>query len=289
MSKEDLEKQLAKAKETIRILQEEFAETNRGLNALNLELEQQIEERKRVEEKLAQQSEEFARINNELSLLNKELASFSYSVSHDLRAPLTGIYGFSQALLEDYSDKIDEQGKDNLKRVCAAAQRMSELIDALLILSQVTRAEINRQNVDLSVIAHTIAGELKKTQPEREMEFIIQEGLIASCDVRLFRLVLQNLLGNAWKFTSKCPSSQIEFGMTEVDGKSAYFVRDNGAGFDMTYASNLFGAFQRLHSTKEFPGTGIGLATVQRIILRHGGNVWAEGLVDKGATFYFTL
>jgi len=226
---------------------------------------------------------------SELVAVNKELESFSYSVSHDLRAPLRGIDGYSHALLEDYPDKLDEQGKDYLHRVRAATQRMGELIDDMLNLSRVTRSEMRREIVNLSALARTITAELQKTQPERHVEFVIAEGLTVNGDTALLRVALENLLGNAWKFTGKQPRAKIEFGVTQHEGKPAYYARDDGVGFDMTYVDKLFAPFQRLHSTEEFPGTGIGLATVQRIILRHGGKVWAEGAVGKGATLYFTL
>ncbi len=225
----------------------------------------------------------------ELTAVNKELESFSYSVSHDLRAPLRGIDGFSQALLEDYPDKLDEQGKEYLQRVRSATQRMGELIDDKLNLSRVTRSEMRRETVDLSTLATKVTAELQKTQPGRQVEFVITEGLTVNGDTALLRVALENLFGNAWKFTGRQPKARIEFDVTRHEDKLAYYVRDDGVGFDMTYVDKLFAPFQRLHSADEFPGTGIGLATVQRIILRHGGTVWAEGAVGKGATFYFTL
>ena len=248
-----------------------------------------ITERRKAEEALAQQAQELARSNNELSAVNKELEAFSYSVSHDLRAPLRSIDGFSKALLEDYVDKLDEQGRDYLQRVRAASQRMAQLIDDLLNLSRVTRSDMRHEPVNLSMLAQTIAGELKKTQPERQVEFVIEEGLTVNGDARLLKLVLENLLSNSWKFTSKHKRARVEFGAEQSDGKFAYFVRDDGAGFDMAYVEKLFIPFQRLHTPTEFPGTGIGLALVQRIIHRHGGHVWARGGVEKGATIYFTL
>ena len=225
----------------------------------------------------------------QLAAANKELEAFSYSVSHDLRAPLRSIDGFSQALLEDYADKVGEQGKDYLNRVRSSSQRMAQLIDDLLNLSRVTRAEMHTEEVDLSEIAIAVARELKKTDPDRRVEFKIDREAIARGDARLLRVVIDNLLGNAWKYTSKHGSAKIGFGITHQDGQSVYFVQDDGAGFDMKYSQKLFGAFQRLHGTTDFPGTGIGLATVQRIINRHGGRIWAEGNVERGATFYFTL
>lgn len=225
----------------------------------------------------------------ELTAVNQELESFSYSVSHDLRAPLRSIDGFSQALLEDYAEQLDTIGQDYLQRVRGAAQRMGQLIGDLLNLSRTTRGEMHREEVNLSELVQKIAADLHRLQPEREVEFNLEPNLTAYCDVRLLRAVLENLLGNAWKFTSKHERARIEFGLLEQSGEPTYFVRDDGAGFDMTYADKLFGAFQRLHRMTEFEGTGVGLATVQRIINRHGGRIWAESIIEKGATFYFTL
>ncbi len=225
----------------------------------------------------------------ELAATNRELEAFAYSVSHDLRAPLRALDGFSQALLEDYVSLLDVQGRDYLRRVRAASQRMGRLIDDLLRLSRLTRAEMHREMVDLSALARSIEAELRQEEPEREATFTIAENVIAWGDARLLRVALENLLGNAWKFTARKPHARIEFGLTREDGETIYFVRDDGAGFDMTYAGKLFGAFQRLHASSEFEGSGIGLATVQRVVRRHGGRVWAEGAVDQGATFYFTL
>ena len=233
--------------------------------------------------------QETVRRSMELEAANKELESFSYSVSHDLRAPLRGIEGFSQALEEDYQHELDNTAKDYLRRIRAAIRRMGELIDDLLELSRVTRAEMYREQIDLSKLADEIVKELKAQEPARKVSLKISPGLKAEGDTRLIRVALQNLIGNAWKFTSKRQESEIEFGETSLNGDRTYFVRDNGAGFDQAYASRLFGAFQRLHAVSEFPGTGIGLATVQRIVHRHGGRVWAEGTVDRGATVYFTL
>ncbi|HEY5594754.1 MAG TPA: ATP-binding protein [Nitrospiria bacterium] len=225
----------------------------------------------------------------QLESVNKELEAFSYSVSHDLRAPLRHIDGYSQILLEDCSDKLDQEGRKYLRQVREASQQMARLIDDLLNLSRLTRAEIRRGTVDLSRMADAAAAELKNTQPDRMVEFVIEDGLITEGDARLLRVVLDNLLGNAWKYTGKRSDARIEFGRTNHENRATYFVRDNGAGFEMAYVHKLFGAFQRLHSVSEFPGTGIGLATVQRIVHRHGGQVWAAGAVDQGATFYFTL
>ncbi len=245
-----------------------------------------ITERKQAEAAIKQ-------LNTRLELANKELEAFSYSVSHDLRAPLRTIDGFSQALLEDYSEKLGADGQDSLRRVRAASQRMAQLIDDMLNLSQVTRSEMRHERVDMTALARAVVTGLTKAQPERSpersVEFVIAEGVVARGDSRLLRAVLENLLGNAWKFTGKKPRARIEFGVAEQEGRPVYFVRDDGAGFDMTYAEKLFGVFQRLHAMTEFPGTGVGLATVQRIVHRHGGRIWAEGAVEHGATFYFTL
>jgi PAS domain S-box-containing protein len=248
-----------------------------------------VSERKKVEVALAQQRGELARSNAELIAANKELEAFSYSVSHDLRAPLRSIDGFSLALLEDYGDKIDAEGRDSLHRVRAATQRMGTLIDDLLGLARVTRTEIKFEGVDLSDVGRSVAAALQKAEPDRQAEFQIEAELKANVDPRLMRVALENLLGNAWKFTSKRNPARIEFGRSHRNGKTAFFIRDNGAGFEPTNANRLFGAFQRLHDNTEFPGTGIGLATVQRIIHRHGGTIWAEAAVDRGATFFFTL
>lgn len=230
-----------------------------------------------------------ATLVEELERKNKELEAFSYSVSHDLRAPLRSIDGFSLALLEDYADLFDDKGKDYLRRVRAAAQRMGDLIDDLLQLSRVTRAELSREHLQLSELVKEVADGLARREPERNVQFVIHQGLVVQADGHLMRVLLDNLLGNAWKFTSKTPNATIEFGQTCEGAVTVYYVRDNGAGFNMEYAAKLFSPFQRLHSEVEFPGTGIGLATVQRIADRHGGRAWAQAQVNHGATMFFTL
>jgi PAS domain S-box-containing protein len=240
-----------------------------------------------TERKLAEEA--IKSFNEQLLAANKELESFSYSISHDLRAPLRSIDGFSLALLEDCGPNLDEQGRGYLQRIRANSQRMAQLIDDLLNLSRVTRCDIQRKPVDLSALASTIATELRDTSPDRQSEWVIAPSLVVEGDARLLRVVLENLLGNAWKFTSKHQRTAIEVGAMPHDRTTAFFVRDNGAGFDMAHAGKLFGAFQRIHADTDFEGTGVGLATVQRIIHRHGGRVWVESEVDRGATFYFTL
>lgn len=226
----------------------------------------------------------------ELTAINEELAAFSYSVSHDLRAPLRAIDGFSQAVLEDYGLVLDSAGAGYLRRIRAEAQRMGELIDSLLDLSRITRAELNHQQVNLSELAVQISQRLQQSAPQRRGEFVIAPNLWARGDQRLLEIALENLLENAWKFTGLRGTARIEFGVEQsAERQAVWYVKDNGVGFDMAYAGELFGAFQRLHAEEEFPGTGIGLATVQRIIHRHGGRTWAEAAPDQGATFFFTL
>jgi signal transduction histidine kinase len=230
-----------------------------------------------------------AELVRDLEHKNRELESFSYAVSHDLRAPLRRIDSFSRAVLESQGDRLDEAGQRFLSRVREASQHMSQLIDDVLHLSRVTRADLRDQEVDLSSIAGLILARLQESEPERKMDAKVRPGVLVTGDSQLLKIAMENLLANAWKFTAKEPESRIEFGMMQASGEATYFVRDNGAGFDMTYNDRLFGPFQRLHPQGEFPGNGIGLATVQRIIHRHGGRVWAEGLVGQGATFYFTM
>ena len=248
-----------------------------------------ITERKRVEAGIRQLNADLARRSAELETTNKELEAFTYSVSHDLRAPLRAIDGFSQVIEEDYGEELDAEGLSHLRRVRLATQRMGELIDDLLGLSRLTRQEIYLETVDLSALAGSVAQSLLQNEPHRHVDFAVAEGARTQGDRSLLEVVLQNLLANAWKFTSRQPNARIEFGIHEKDGKPVFFVRDNGAGFDMAYAGKLFGAFQRLHTQDEFQGHGIGLAIVHRVIRRHGGRIWAEGEVGKGATFSFTL
>ncbi len=284
---------------------EELQRAQIELRKLNDELENKVDERTALlthEIAVRKQAEEEIKILNidlekrvlertaQLELINKELETFSYSVSHDLRAPLRSIDGFSLALLQNYSDKLDDKGKKYLQFVRNSAVKMNELIEDLIGLSHVSRADLRRSTIDLSLIANNIISELQKDEPGRIFEFIIGQSLIADCDKNLISIVLENLLRNASKYSSKKPNTRIEFNAILNDGeKIIYFIKDNGAGFDMKYADKLFGPFQRLHSESEFPGTGIGLATVKRIINRHGGNIWAEAEIDNGATFYFTL
>jgi PAS domain S-box-containing protein len=232
---------------------------------------------------------ELRQLNRRLVAANDELEAFSYSVSHDLRTPLRRIDGFSQALLEDYGRVLDPQGRDYLQRVRNGARHMSELIEDMLRLSRISRSELAWSKVDVSAAARAVAAELAASAPDRNVEIMIADGLVAHGDERLIWQVLENLLGNAWKFTGKTSRARIEVGMASDGAEPVFFVRDNGAGFDPTRADTLFGAFQRLHGGDEFPGTGIGLAIVRRIVHRHGGRVWADGRIGEGATFYFTL
>jgi PAS domain S-box-containing protein len=225
----------------------------------------------------------------QLETANKEMEAFCYSVSHDLRAPLRAIDGFAQALHDAHGDRLDAQGAHYLQRMRAASQRMAQLIDDLLLLSRLSRGEMKFAPVDLTALAHAVAAELQQREPARRVTLTVQPGLTARGDARLLRVVLENLLANAWKFTSKLPRATVAVGRAAGDGPPTFFVRDDGAGFNEAFAGNLFGPFQRLHSERDFPGTGIGLAIVQRVVQRHGGNTRAEGTVGKGATFYFTL
>jgi light-regulated signal transduction histidine kinase (bacteriophytochrome) len=250
-------------------------------------------ERKAAEQALQELNvdlEERVRVRTaELEASNRELEAFSYSVSHDLRAPLRGIDGFSHILEDDYAEKLDESGRQHLARIRAASQRMAQLIDDLLELARITRASLNRQRVDLGVVARDIARELSETDPRRCVDIAIGAPLNAYADPVLTRVVLDNLMRNAWKFSGQRDQAQIVVDSIERDGETVFFVRDNGAGFDMAHAGQLFRPFQRLHAANEFSGTGVGLATVHRIVRRHGGRIWAESELDRGATFFFTL
>jgi len=283
------------------------------IRTLNTELERRVRERTAelhdtnqkltvVNQELTVVNQELTVVNQELTVVKNELEAFCYSVSHDLRTPLRAIDGFSRIVQEDNASQLDAASLENLERVRAASQRMSRLIDDLLQLSRLTRHELQRAPLDLSALARTVADALQATVPERRVDWVIAPGLQAEADANLIQSVLENLLGNAWKFTGKEPAARIEFGAGAAgEPKSGlkpgprppaapvFFVRDNGAGFDMTYAGKLFGAFQRLHAATEFPGTGVGLASVQRVIHRHHGRVWAESAVGRGTTFYFTL
>jgi PAS domain S-box-containing protein len=274
-------------------LEELVAQRTVDLMRSNEELHREIVERRQAEAALQKVSEELERRVHDrtaaLEAANRELESFSYSVSHDLRAPLRAINGFSQALQEDYGEQLDEQGRRYLGRIGRATLRMGELIDDLLQLSRVTRHELAVSEIDMTRIVRGIERELRQAEPDRQLEFIVADGVRASGDGHLVKTVLQNLLENAVKYTSRVAKARIEFGVSEMGETRAFFVRDNGAGFDMTYREKLFAAFQRLHSDQEFAGTGIGLSIVHRIVSKHKGRVWAEGEVGKGAVFYFTL
>ncbi len=266
---------------TIQMLRKRERKHLHAMQLHEAKLEEEVGIRRQMEQNLKLKSQD-------LESANRELESFGYSVSHDLRAPLRRINGFSEALAQENAEKLDAVSKDYLARIRSGCVVMSEMIEGLQTLSLVTRAEMRHAEVDLSDIAHQVIEDLRSGD-ERPVEVTIQPGLHAQGDPNLLRLALENLLGNAWKFTRKTPQPRIEFGTVKKEGEPVYFVRDNGAGFDANYAERLFGAFQRLHDSNEFEGTGVGLATVQRVVRRHGGNIRGEGEMGKGATFYFTL
>lgn len=277
--------EVLRARVRAQLRRKQFEDENRNIREQLLQKELEVA----VANSARELAEARAAFVEELERKNEELEAFSYSVSHDLRAPLRSIDGFSQLLLQDHAAKLDDEGRDYLRRVCESAQRMGELIDDLLLLSRVGRAELTRDRIDISSIAQAVFDELKKKDPERPVQLRMAKELLTEADPRLMRVALDNLLGNAWKFTAKVPEPRIEVGKEQKEEGSVFFIRDNGAGFDMNYAEDLFRPFQRLHTESEFPGTGIGLATVHRIIDRHGGRIWAKGAVGQGATFYFTI
>jgi two-component system sensor histidine kinase/response regulator len=266
-----------------------LAHQSKLLERQNSELQEAIHRSRRAEEEIKALNHHLERRIAELDDLNREMETFSYTVSHDLRGPLSRIAGFSKALLESHRDRLDDQGRLYLERIDYSTRRMNDLVEDLLNFSRLTRLEINEQLVDLSGIVRALAVELGARDPERRVEFVIADGVNAWGDATLLRAALLNLLENSWKFTRKRASARIEFGVADTPQGRAYFLRDDGAGFDMAHAGRLFNPFQRLHKDSEFEGTGIGLATVDRIVRRHGGRIWAEGEIERGAAFYFTL
>lgn len=282
-SYEDLIAHLADLEEIIMALRNQEVDAVVGTkNVLMLRL-------KETEEELKKQRDYLDQLVRDLEAANKELESFVYSVSHDLRAPLRTINGFSEIVLQDYKDKLDNTGKEYLNRIKEATKRLNQLVDDMLKLFRIIKTEVNREDVNLSDMAQSIYDDLRQSQTNRSVEFIVTPQLLVNGDRQLIQILMRNLLENAWKYTSKCPNARIEVGFVTENGKKAYFVKDNGAGFEMKYADRLFLPFQRLHSDQEYAGNGIGLSIVQRIVQRHGGEVWAKAKVGEGATFYFTL
>jgi len=266
-----------------------FVMLNRKIDELNHEIMQHQRAEEKIRKLNAELEQRIDARTAELRNAYQELESFSYSVSHDLRSPLRSINGFSQLLLEDYFDQLDDTARSYLQRVCEGANRMGQLIDEILEFSRVGRCELRKQAISFTDLSREIVQQLRNQEPDREVETAIADGVHGEGDLHLLHIVLENLLNNAWKYTGKVEHARIEFGELTKDQQKVYYVKDNGAGFDMRYMDKLFGAFQRLHSATEFEGNGIGLATVQRVIQRHGGRVWAESAPDHGATFYFTL
>lgn len=275
-------RELKESAQEVEILNTNLAARAVDLEEANCELEATLSE-------LEAANHQLETTNRELEAANQELEAFNYTVSHDLRSPLTCIDGYCQLLTEMCGEGLDERGKEFVREIADSAERMEQLITTLLNFSQLTRKELNRETVDLSKLAGQVSRDLQLRQPERTVTFRIAEGVDAGGDLKLLKVALENLLGNAWKYTGKRAEAVIEFGALQRDGEHVLFVRDNGVGFDMAHADKLFAVFQRLHDAEEFEGIGIGLATVQRIVLRHGGRIWAEGEEGKGATFYFTL
>jgi signal transduction histidine kinase len=271
------------------MLHRRSARTIRALRQSQAQAAEAAAEPAALRDRLAQLERERSEQARQFDLAAREMESFSFSVSHDLRAPLRVVDGFAGIILEDYGPRLDPLGRQHVQRIIAAAARMNKMIDALLAMSRRTSRELEAERFDLSRAAEELADELRASDRGRKVEFRIEPGLVTTGDPTLLRLVLQNLLGNAFKFSGQSPQAVVEFGHHVVEGNEVYFVRDNGAGFDMRFAEHLFGLFQRFHSQSEFPGTGVGLATVQRIIRKHGGRIWAESEPGRGACFYFTL
>ena len=296
MSRKNLRQQLEEAQKTIAMLHDELTEMNKGINGLNLELEQRIDELSRVNIELQreiakriQAEEEIKSYDAKLENANKELETFAYSVSHDLRTPLRAIDGFSRILLEDFTEKLDDEGRRVLNVIRSNTVRMGQLIDDILSFSRLGRIEMNVLDIDMGKLVRSVVNELKPTVNDRNVELIIDTLPPSQGDKAMIRVVMVNLINNAIKFTRPRTVARIEIGGQSENNENSYFVRDNGVGFDMNYLNKLFGVFQRLHSQDEFEGTGIGLALVKQVITRHGGRVWAEGKVDEGAVIHFTL